>query len=548
MMLPQIGLPGQLRLKHAHVLVVGAGGLGCPVLLYLAAAGEITILDHDTVELSNLHRQVLHTEARVGMSKAHSAKQALDALNSDVRVHAVQLAFTPELFHQPRSADPPTPRALLDGAFTLVLDCSDNPATRHFLNAYAAAHRLPLVSGGAVRAEGTVGVFNLPLSSKRDGPDQEQETDPAFGPCYACIFPPSGPPPSPPAAPPLRDDGTAPAGQAWTEAEWREHQRREDAYYERLSLSGTGACADEGVIGILCGVVGIGMASEAMRVLLGTATPTLHLCSPLSPSPYRTIKMRARKPTCPACGSPDLDAGSEKRDESPSRNTAQSRWQAFLASRTASWPGWQDPLCQVPGVGQSVAGSSAGEGRSRARRDPRVRVDDLRERLLGDGTPSGNDSRGGGDGRRASTVRVIDTRPPAEYGIANLEGSINIPFARLLKDPSLALTAAASASPISRPAPPSGASTVQNGDNDTTALPVPDRITFVCRRGNDSLLASRALRRYLEDEGHRLSEGGNDNGVEHDGAGAIQVQVEVDDLVGGLAAWAREGEEGFPVY
>lgn len=293
----------------------------------------------------------------------------------------------------------------------------------------------------------------MPLSSKRDGPDQEQETDPAFGPCYACIFPPSGPPPSPPAAPPLRDDGTAPAGQAWTEAEWREHQRREDAYYERLSLSGTGACADEGVIGILCGVVGIGMASEAMRVLLGTgallllpwsakpdtltstdfalapipaaATPTLHLYSPLSPSPYRTIKMRARKPTCPACGSPDLDAGSEKRDESPSRNTAQSRWQAFLASRTASWPGWQDPLCQVPGVGQSVAGSSAGEGRSRARRDPRVRVDDLRERLLGDGTPSGNDSRGGGDGRRASTVRVIDTRPPAEYGIANLEGSIS---------------------------------------------------------------------------------------------------------------------------
>ncbi|KWU41142.1 hypothetical protein RHOSPDRAFT_23557 [Rhodotorula sp. JG-1b] len=470
MMLPQIGLQGQLKLKNAHVLVVGAGGLGCPVLLYLAAAGvgQITILDHDTVELSNLHRQVLHSEDRVGMSKAESAKHALVALNSDVRVEAVQLAFTPALFHPPFStATGETPPELLDGSYTLVLDCSDNPATRHFLNAYAAAHQIPLVSGGAVRAEGTVGVFNLPLT----GPSAPDDR----GPCYACIFPPSGSPPSPP--PPLS------------------RERLEDLYYERLSLSGTGACADEGVVGILCGVVGIGMASEAMRVLLEIATPTLHLYSPLSSSPYRTIKMRARKPTCPTCGG----------ETTPPSSTPTSRWQDFLARRDGTWPGWSDPLCETPGVGQRASSSSG-------RADSRIRVQDLHERL------------GSSDPAKKS-VRVVDTRPASEYGIANLEGSINIPFPRLLKDPSLALTAAV-------------------GDP-SDGLPLPDRITFVCRRGNDSLLASRALRRYLEE--HHPTTAGKGDGDES--AEEIEGKtVEVDDLIGGLSAWAREGEEGFPIY
>ncbi|GAA5869203.1 hypothetical protein JCM3774_003979 [Rhodotorula dairenensis] len=496
MMLPQVGLEGQLKLKNAHVLVVGAGGLGCPVLLYLAAAGvgQITIMDHDTVELSNLHRQVLHTEDRVGMSKAESAKQALVALNSDVQVDAVQLAFTPSIFHRPSTTiASETPTELLQGSYTLVLDCTDNPATRHFLNAYAAAHQIPLVSGGAVRAEGTVGVFNLPL------PDSSNSREADRGPCYACIFPPSAPPPAPP--PPL-----TPA-QTLSDSERKERERLEDLYYERLSLSGTGACADEGVIGILCGVVGIGMASEAMRVLLGTATPTLHLYSPLSSSPYRTIKMRARKPTCPACGADPVPTSStspsspESTAASPS--TPLSRWHAFLAAPDGAWPGWSDPLCEVPGVGD-VASSSP-------RTDSRIKVRDLHERL------SGGQAR----------VRVIDTRPAAEYGIANLEGSINIPFSRLLKDPSLALTTREASTSAEVPPPP------------------PERITFVCRRGNDSLLASRALRRYLEEHQAAPSPGGASEETAEQLEGKT---VQVDDLIGGLSAWAREGEEGFPVY
>ncbi|BGP27853.1 URM1 activating enzyme [Rhodotorula toruloides] len=463
MLVSQIGLPGQLQLKKARILVVGAGGLGCPVLLYLAAAGvgEITILDHDSVELSNLHRQVLHTEGRVGMPKAESAKIALQALNSDITIQSYILSFTPALFHPPLSTDS-APRPVLEGTFDLVLDCTDNPATRHFLNAYAVSKSIPLVSGGAVRAEGTVGVYNLSLSSN---PDANEE--PARGPCYACIFPPSPPPPAPPS--PLSDPAAF------------------DKYYEQLSLGGTGACADEGVVGVLCGVVGLGMVGEAMKVLLGTAQPTLHLFSPLSPSPYRTIKTRSRKPTCPACGT--LRSSSPSSNGEPSTPT--SRWQAFVQSPTGEWPGWADPLCVLPGFG---ALASTG--------DRRISVDEVKGRLNGDAE----------EGR----TRVIDTRSGTEFGIVNVDGSVNIPFPLLLRNPSLAL-----ASPATN-----------TTDASKTDPAPPERITFLCRRGNDSLLASRALRRYLASQPDGLGE-----------------RIEIEDVKGGLEAWARaSADEGFPMY
>ncbi|GAA6027156.1 hypothetical protein JCM8097_002438 [Rhodosporidiobolus ruineniae] len=490
MMLSGVGLPGQLKLKRAHILVVGAGGLGCPVLLYLAAAGvgTITILDHDTVELSNLHRQVLHTEGRVGMSKAESAKIGLQALNSDIAIYAHSLAFTPSLFHSSS-----VPLDLLRGEYTLLLDCTDNPATRHFLNAYAVAHRIPLVSGGAVRAEGTVGAYGLPLrspgsSAEAGEPAPEQE----YGPCYACIFPPS-PPPSPPPSwnsPPANEE------------ERLERERLEDAYYEKLSLAGTGACSDEGVLGVLCGVVGIGMAAEAIKVILGTAQPSLHLFSPLSPtSPYRTIKTRSRKPTCPACGTfppqmAPVAITNLARHLPPSflkdmaNDSTVSRWSAFLSSPSGTWPGWVDPLCEVPGVGSL----------SSERTDERIKVGELKELI----------ARG--------KARVVDTRPEAEFGIANLQGSINIPFSRLLRDPSLALSVP---SPSSS-ADPLTASSAAPGEV--------DRLTFLCRRGNDSLLASRAVKRYLAEQ-----------------EGKEKKDVRVEDVVGGITAWAGE-EAGFPVY
>ncbi|CEQ42757.1 SPOSA6832_04609 [Sporobolomyces salmonicolor] len=517
MLLSSVGLPGQLKLKKAHVLVVGAGGLGCPVLLYLAAAGvgEITILDHDTVELSNLHRQVLHTEGRVGMSKAESARIGLQAcipsprppffrvaltrvsrpgrLNSDILIHAHPLAFTPSLFHTPSA-----PLCLLRASpspFTLILDCTDNPATRHFLNAYAVAVGVPLVSGGAVRAEGTVGVYGLPLRGAAD----------ERGPCYACIFP-SAPPPAP------------------TTGETHTLSHLEaDLAAERASLAGTGACADEGVLGILCGVVGLGMAAEAVKVLLGagesrfpsssvqsmhhltrlegTAQPTLQLFAPLSPTPYRTIKTRPRKPTCPSCGTLPSSSLSSSTPSCPSPSTPESRWSAFLCSASQTWPGWVDPLCALPGVGELAA--------KQGRHDTRIKVDELRGLLE----------------RRA---RVVDTRPEAEFGIASVEGSVNIPFARLLKDPSLALSAPST--PVEGSAAPLSTLTTPPRGLAEPAQP----IVFICRRGNDSLLASRALRRWLAE---------NQDGER-------QGRVKVVDVVGGLNAWANEeaGEKGFPVY
>ncbi|GAA5914514.1 hypothetical protein JCM8208_005376 [Rhodotorula glutinis] len=546
MMLSQVGLPGQLKLKRARVLVVGAGGLGCPVLLYLAAAGvgDITILDHDTVELSNLHRQVLHTEVRVGMSKAHSARLALQALNSDVSVHAHELAFTPSLFHPPSSTSSTTPSSVLSGNFDLVLDCTDNPATRQFVNVYALSHDIPLVSGGAVRAEGVVGVYNLPLSPPNSSSSELSSAAPR-GPCYACLFPPP-PPPSPPPA------YSSPAS---SPDEQLARDRAHDAYYERLSLSGTGACADEGVLGLLCGVVGLGMAGEAVRVLLGIAAPTLHLFSPLSAAPYRTIKARARKTSCPTCGTPpspvspsppssalDLTAPAPPPPPASSLNTPSSRWSAFLALPSGTWPGWVDPLCALPGVGALES------SHERAQKDMRVSAATLRERRRG---------------------VVVDTRPAAEFGIASVEGSVNIPFAQLLKNPALALdaldaassspsppTSSTSAAPASAPCP-SLVATSSTSDSSAASLldsqPPSDRsratrrITLLCRRGNDSLLAARAVRRHLASSAAaaRGVEGGDD---EREGEGSERgVEVEVEDVRGGLAAWALE-EPGFPIY
>ncbi|MGE0332822.1 MAG: ThiF family adenylyltransferase [Ramlibacter sp.] len=164
-LLDDIGIEGQERLLGAHALVIGAGGLGSPVALYLGSAGvgRITLVDDDRVDLTNLQRQIAHTTARVGQAKALSARQAVAALNPDVQV-------TPLL----QRAD----AQLLDGLVAqadVVLDCCDNFATRQAVNAACVRHRKPLVSGAAVRFDGQLAVYD-PRNAK--------------SPCYACVFPP----------------------------------------------------------------------------------------------------------------------------------------------------------------------------------------------------------------------------------------------------------------------------------------------------------------------------------------------------------------------
>ena len=163
-LLDEFGIEGQERLNAARVLIVGAGGLGSPAALYLAAAGvgELVLADDDEVELSNLQRQILHGHDSVGLPKAESGRRALAALNPEVRVRPL-----------PRRLDE---AALLElaGSVDLVLDCCDNFATRHAVNRACVARRTPLVSGAAIRYSGQISVFDL----RRDD-----------APCYHCLFP-----------------------------------------------------------------------------------------------------------------------------------------------------------------------------------------------------------------------------------------------------------------------------------------------------------------------------------------------------------------------
>lgn len=164
-LLEEFGIDGQSRIDAAHALIVGVGGLGSPVALYLAAAGvgRITLVDDDTVDLTNLQRQIAHTTGRVGMSKVESAAQAMREINPSIVIatHAARI-------------DPALLAELMPGV-DVVIDCSDNFATRHVVNDACVRHSVPLVSGAAIRFDGQLGVY---------------DTRNAASPCYACVFPP----------------------------------------------------------------------------------------------------------------------------------------------------------------------------------------------------------------------------------------------------------------------------------------------------------------------------------------------------------------------
>lgn len=164
-LLDELGIEGQQKLLDAHALILGAGGLGSPVALYLASSGvgRLTIIDDDAVDLTNLQRQIMHTEASIGQAKVTSAQRALAAINPGVRVQAVAQRADADLLDQ------------LLPEVDVVLDCGDNYPSRHLLNAACVRHGKPLVSGAAIRLDGQLAVY-----------DPRQPDSP----CYACVFPP----------------------------------------------------------------------------------------------------------------------------------------------------------------------------------------------------------------------------------------------------------------------------------------------------------------------------------------------------------------------
>jgi molybdopterin/thiamine biosynthesis adenylyltransferase len=238
-LLDDIGIDGQERFLAAHALVIGAGGLGSPVALYLGSAGvgQITLVDHDVVDLTNLQRQVAHTVDRLGMPKVASAKAAIAAINPHVQVNAL-----------PQQAD----AALLDvwvPKASVVLDCSDNFATRHLVNAACVRHGVPLVSGAAIRMDAQIALY-----------DTRSAESATRGACYACVFPP----------------GNAP-----------EETR----------------CATMGVFAPLVGIVGTMQAAMALQVINGTASGLGGKLMLLDGASLSVTEVRVgRNPHCPVCG------------------------------------------------------------------------------------------------------------------------------------------------------------------------------------------------------------------------------------------------------
>jgi molybdopterin-synthase adenylyltransferase len=162
-LLDEIGIEGQEAIRQSHVLMIGAGGLGSACAPYLVAAGigKITIIDHDTVELTNLQRQIIHTSESLGLHKVDSAKKMLNLLNPSCEVIAIPEKATEALLMQN-----------INGV-NIVIDCTDNFQTRHLINRFCVQYQIPLVSGAAIQFDGQVSVFTNTLESA----------------CYACIFP-----------------------------------------------------------------------------------------------------------------------------------------------------------------------------------------------------------------------------------------------------------------------------------------------------------------------------------------------------------------------
>ena len=240
-LLDEIGIEGQQRLLAAHALVIGAGGLGSPVALYLGTAGvgTLTLVDHDSVDLTNLQRQIAHSLARVGSPKVESAARSVNAINPDVRVVALQ-----------ERADATRLDTLVLEA-DVVIDCSDNFATRHAVNAACVAHAKPLVSGAAIGFDGQISVY---------------DTRSPANPCYACLFP-------------------------------------RDAVIEEVQ------CSTMGVFAPLVGIIGSMQAAEALKLLVGVGTSLAGQLQMLDARTMEWTQIRtARSADCAVCShrlSPD---------------------------------------------------------------------------------------------------------------------------------------------------------------------------------------------------------------------------------------------------
>jgi molybdopterin/thiamine biosynthesis adenylyltransferase len=242
LLLDDIGIEGQARIGAAHVLVIGAGGLGSPVALFLGSAGvgRLTLVDGDTVDLTNLQRQIAHDLSTLGTPKAASAARRVGAINPRVEVVALDERVAGDRLDA------------LVAAADVVVDCSDNFATRHAVNAACVRYGRPLVAGAAIVFDAQISVY---------------DTRRADSPCYACVFPP-------------------------------------DAAFEDV------ACSTMGVFAPLVGIVGSMQAAEALKLVAGIGSSLAGRLQMLDARAMAWTEMRIeRDPACPVCAARPTPAG-----------------------------------------------------------------------------------------------------------------------------------------------------------------------------------------------------------------------------------------------
>jgi len=547
LVLPAFGAAAQARLCARSALVVGCGGLGAPAALYLAAAGvgRLGLADRDRVEASNLHRQVIHAECRVGVHKALSAAEGVRALNSTVRVETLDLLGGLCAENAAR----------LVSRYDLVLDCTDNAPSRYLLSDACAAVGVPLVSAAAVGTDGQLTVYCRGSVRARgvgegdgdggnggggrekadDGTndDDEGDDDDDDTPCYRCLFP---DPPAP----------------------------------ETCSR-----CAEAGVLGPVPGVMGVLQALEALKLLggrgrgggggggegaaaasregekdggaaagarpqpaaLGETLARRMLLYDAMSARFSTVRLRARRDGCVACG------GRRRRGRAGDGGGGQGAGGADEAAKAAGSlrrPGAVAATDYAAFTGQSaddalpsaLALISEEERVTAAQLAVRMRQGGSGERAVDGAAPDAAAAGAAASalspaaaGGRGALV-ILDVRPRAQFDVMALSGAVNVPFAELdrrWQEVELLLA------PL--PCRGGGPALAADAADGAAPSPPPPSVVVVCRRGNHSQLCARRLRAALV-------------------AGGVteeQAKARVRDLVGGYEAWAASCEPHVPI-
>ena len=412
--------------------------------------GTLGLVDADTVDLSNLHRQILHTEARVGQSKVASAVQALKARNSQIRYIGYERDFVADGAVGIVEGRGPNGEILVDGGYDIVLDCTDNPATRYLISDVCVLTGRPLISGAAQKAEGQL--MRLCYPPPPPPRDKQSSAEPhTRGPCYRCVFP--NPPPP-----------------------------------ETVQ-----SCAEIGILGPVVGLIGTLMAMEVMKILIANPnpnsappdtqnqtqtqtqnqpyTPTLLLYNALSPSPldsFRSVRLRrTARADCLVCGTASSSSSSSDRGAVSGRGPQITR--AAIENGDVDYVGWCGRVEELDVV-------SEGE---------RVTAEGF-VRVMKTATAVGKGKREGNMSPDDAPVVVVDVREDIEVQMGTkIAGAVYLPISKILR------SGAGGAEGQLETRKRAGA----EGGSMLSDIVDPDarKVFFVCQRGNDSQIAARRL-------------------------------------------------------